>query len=262
MKRQVNPGAGRPGCEDHRIALHPAHIAHKVHIRVFLLNVCIEPSIGSCRFAGQYTGFGQTIGAYADGHYDVTAFRHLSNPIKHLRRPGSSRDHYHLWFRSIRVRVVRYNSHSARDADRIFTVSHSIKLKEFPLRHAHPGRDRAKGVLKAPQGPTKSIVSAPRPMMKATGILPWAGGTSLVEGTADGLGGCWSYASPGKEMKTMKTMKTMDSLFSLLYIDAGYIRAANPVPRRFRVPARMKRLRVSPSSTICFLCVMLFSSFL
>src|SRR5262245_16496183 len=87
------------------------------------------------------------IGAYADGHYDVTAFRHLSNPIKHLRRPGSSRDHYHLWFRSIRVRVVRYDSHSARDADRIFTVSHSIKLKEFHLLHAHPGRDRAKGVL-------------------------------------------------------------------------------------------------------------------
>src|SRR5207237_950604 len=48
---------------------------------------------------------------------------------------------------------------------------------------------------KASHGPTKSIVSAPRPMMKATGILPWAGGTSLVTGVADGLGGCGSANS-------------------------------------------------------------------
>src|SRR6266446_5155578 len=127
-------------------------------------------------------------------------------------------------------------------------------------------RDWSKTAWKTVQGPTTSIVSAPRPMMKATGILPCAGGTSLVEG---GIGGCWLYASPGKEMKAMKTI---DSLFSLLYIDVAYIRAANPVPRRFRVGrkleataafswARMKRLRVTPitehlsGSSISFLLV-------
>src|SRR5438309_7437290 len=93
-----------------------------------------------------------------------------------------------------------------------------------------PGEGR-KANWKTSQGPTTSIVSAPRPMMKATGILPWAGGTSLVAGVADGLGGCWANASPEKEMQTMQTM---DNRFSLLYIDAAYIRAANPVPRRFR----------------------------
>src|SRR5262245_26385208 len=68
----------------------------------------------------------------------------------------------------------------------------------------------------AVQGPTTSMVSAPRPMMKATRILPWAGGTSLVAGTADGLGGCWPNAITGK---AMKAMKKIDHLFSLLYID-------------------------------------------
>src|SRR5438067_13865408 len=99
-----------------------------------------------------------------------------------------------------------------------------------------PGEGR-KANWKASQGPTKSIVSAPRPLMKVTGILPCAGGTSLVAGTTEELGGCWANASPGKEIKTMKTI---DSLLSLLYIDAAYIRAANSVPRRFRVPDRMK----------------------
>src|SRR5207237_4432892 len=65
----------------------------------------------------------------------------------------------------------------------------------------------------------------------------------LVAATADGLGGCWLNASPGKEMKTMKTM---DSLFSFLYIDAAHIRAANPVPRRFR-PVR--KLAVTARTT-------------
>src|SRR5205807_8987901 len=51
---------------------------------------------------------------------------------------------------------------------------------------------------KASQGPTKSIVSAPRPMMKATGILPWAGGTSLVAGVADGLGDGWLNSVQGQ----------------------------------------------------------------
>src|SRR5205807_5553785 len=60
-----------------------------------------------------------------------------------------------------------------------------------------PGEGR-KANWKASQGPTKSIVSAPRPMMKATGILPLAGGTSLVEGTADGLGGCWANSVQGQ----------------------------------------------------------------
>src|SRR5437588_12617360 len=120
-----------------------------------------------------------------------------------------------------------------------------------------PGEGR-KANWKTSQGPTKSIVSAPRPMMKATGILPWAGGTSLVKGTADGLGGCWLNASPGKEVRTMKTT---DTLFSFLYIDAAHIRVANPVPRRFRVPGRLKRLRISPSFTFCFLRIMLFSSY-
>src|SRR5207302_289290 len=44
----------------------------------------------------------------------------------------------------------------------------------------------------------------------------------LVAATADGRGGCWLNASPGKEMKTMKTM---DSLCSLLYIDAVFLRS-------------------------------------
>src|SRR5262245_14801446 len=131
-------------------------------------------------------------------------------------------------------------------------------------------REKSRAAWKTAQGPAKSINSVPSDTTKATFILPWAGGTSLVAGAADGLGGCWANASPGKEMKTMKTM---DSLFSLLYIDAVYIRAANPVLRRFRMgrrlaaaaahaPARLKRLRVSPSSTVCFLCVMRFSSYL
>src|SRR5437588_12086824 len=60
-----------------------------------------------------------------------------------------------------------------------------------------PGEGR-KANWKASQGPTKSIVSAPRPMMKATGILPWAGGTSLVAGVVDVLGGCWSDSVQGQ----------------------------------------------------------------
>src|SRR5437016_2624583 len=79
-----------------------------------------------------------------------------------------------------------------------------------------------------------------------------------VAATADGLGSCWLNASPGKEVRTMKTT---DTLFSFLYIDAAHIRATNPDPRRFRVPGRMKRLRVSPSFTFCFLRIMLFSSY-
>ena len=81
MQRQVDPGAGRPRCEDHWIALHPAHIADEVHIRVFPLDVYIGSIHGRCRLTGEHTRFSQMIGAYAYGHYDVTAFRHLSDPI-------------------------------------------------------------------------------------------------------------------------------------------------------------------------------------
>src|SRR5262249_11633397 len=66
VERQVYPSAGRSGCEDHRIALHPAHIPDEVYIRVFFLNVCIGSSHGRCRLAGEHTRLGQTIGAYAD----------------------------------------------------------------------------------------------------------------------------------------------------------------------------------------------------
>src|SRR5262245_36686481 len=163
VERQVYPGAGRPRVEDYWIALHPALIADEVHIWVFPLNVFIDSNIGRCRLTGEQTRFRQTIGAYANGHYDVTVFRHLSNPIQHLRRSGRSRDHYHLWFRSIRVRIVRYDSHSARDPDRIFTVSHSIKLKEFQIRHAHPGRGKANGVLEGHPGADKINRLSPSP---------------------------------------------------------------------------------------------------
>src|SRR2546430_4563782 len=84
VKRQVYPGAGRPGCEDYWIALHPTPIADEVDIRVFPLNVRIGSIHGRCRLAGEHTRCSQLIGTYADSHYDVTAFRHLSNPIQHL----------------------------------------------------------------------------------------------------------------------------------------------------------------------------------
>src|SRR5947207_12510729 len=91
-----------------------------------------------------------------------------------------------------------------------------------------PGEGR-KANWKASHGPTKSIVSAPRPTMKATGILPWAGGVSLV---ADGLGCSCPNASPAKEMKTAKMI---DSLFWLLYTYAVYFRVVNTVLRRFNL---------------------------
>src|SRR5207244_6221130 len=94
VERQVYPGTWCPRCEDYLIALHPALIADEVHIRVFLLNIYIGSIIGRCSLTGEQTRFRQTIGAYADGHYDVTVFRHLSNPIQHLRRLGRSRDNY------------------------------------------------------------------------------------------------------------------------------------------------------------------------
>src|SRR5215813_6659552 len=80
-----------------------------------------------------------------------------------------------------------------------------------------PGDGRRKANWKATQGPKTSIASAPRPMIKATGILPWAGGTSLVVGTTDRGGGCWPNANPGKDMKTIKRI---DHLFSFLCIGA------------------------------------------
>ena len=107
-----------------------------MHIRVFPLNVRIGSIHGRCRLAREHTRCSQLIGTYADRHYDVTAFRHLSNPIQHLRRSGRCRDHYHLWFRSIGVRVVRYDLHSARETDRLGTVRDGIKLKDLHVIHA------------------------------------------------------------------------------------------------------------------------------
>src|SRR5215813_9101100 len=78
-----------------------------------------------------------------------------------------------------------------------------------------PG-EKFRAAWRTVQGPTTSIVSAPRPMMKATRILPWAGGTSLVAGTTDRLEGCWPNASAEKEMKAMKKI---DHFFGLLYIN-------------------------------------------
>src|SRR5207244_2024970 len=78
VQRQVYPGSGRPRREDHWIALHPAHIADEVHIRVFPLDVYIGSTIRRCRLTGEHSRFSQMIGAYTDGHYDVAAFRHLS----------------------------------------------------------------------------------------------------------------------------------------------------------------------------------------
>src|SRR5215475_586673 len=103
------------------------------------------------------------IGAQADGHYDVTAFRHLSNPIQHLRRSARCRDHYHLWFRSIDEGVFRYDFHSARDTDRLSTVRHSIKLKEFHVLHAHRARGGAKGELEGFPGADKINRLSPSP---------------------------------------------------------------------------------------------------
>src|SRR5215831_9587196 len=76
------------------------------------------------------------IGAQADRHYDVTAFRHLSNPIQHLRSSPRRRDHYHLWLRSIGKGVVRYDLQSASDTDRLGTIRHGIKFKGLHVLHA------------------------------------------------------------------------------------------------------------------------------
>src|SRR5215471_38512 len=81
-----------------------------------------------------------------------------------------------------------------------------------------PGEGRRLANWKASQGPATSIVSAPRPMMKATGILPWAGGVSFVVDTADELDGCWPSASPAREMKVRKKI---DHLFSWLYMNTA-----------------------------------------
>src|SRR5262249_47636563 len=62
-----------------------------------------------------------------------------------------------------RVRVVRYDSHSARDPDRIFTVSHSIKLKEFQVLHAHAWGGKADGVLEGHPGADKINRLSPSP---------------------------------------------------------------------------------------------------
>src|SRR5262249_25859777 len=81
------------------------------------------------------------IGAQADGHYDVTAYPHLSNPIQHLRSGPRCRDHYHLWLRSIGECVVRYDLQSASDTDRLGTIRHGIEFKGLHFLHAPaPGR--------------------------------------------------------------------------------------------------------------------------
>src|SRR5215470_14792619 len=87
-------------------------------------------------------------------------FRIQSNISGDLVVPGT---HYHLWFRSIRVGIVRNDSHSARDTNRLFTVRHSIKLKEFHVLHAHPGRVRAKGGLEGHPGSNKINRLSPSP---------------------------------------------------------------------------------------------------
>src|SRR5215510_2189342 len=76
VERQVYAGTGRPRCEDHWIALHPALIADEMHIRVFPLDVYIESIICRCRLTREQTRFSQTIRTYADGHNDVTVFSH------------------------------------------------------------------------------------------------------------------------------------------------------------------------------------------
>src|SRR5947207_14842153 len=103
------------------------------------------------------------IGAYTDGHDYVAAFRHLSNPIQHLRSSPRCRDHYHLWLRSIGIGVVRYDFHSARNTDRLLTVGHGIKLKEFHVLHAHRARGRAKGELESLPGADKINRLSPSP---------------------------------------------------------------------------------------------------
>src|ERR1043165_7036719 len=74
-------------------------------------------------------------------------FRHLANPIQHLRRGARSWDHHHLWFGSIGEGVVRYDLHSARDTDRLGAVSHGIKLKGLHVLHALRVRGREKDGL-------------------------------------------------------------------------------------------------------------------
>src|SRR5215470_8211465 len=83
------------------------------------------------------------IGAQANGHYDATAFRHLSNPIQHLRSGPRCRDYYHLWLRSIGEDVVWNNFQSACDADRLGTFRDGIKFKGLHVLHAPaPGRQK------------------------------------------------------------------------------------------------------------------------
>src|SRR5262245_18045237 len=126
VDRQVNPGAERSGSEDHWIALHPAHIEEEPHIRKFLLHVYVRSKVRGL-LASQHTRFSQTIATHADRHYDVTLRRHLSNPIQHPRSFARSRDHYHVWLRSIGEGVVRYDLHSAGNMDRLRTAGHSVK---------------------------------------------------------------------------------------------------------------------------------------
>src|SRR5215813_837686 len=90
-------------------------------------------------------------------------FRHFSDPIQHLWRSGRSGDHDHLWFRSIRVRVVRYDSHSASDTDWLFSVRHSVKLKKFHVLHAHRARGKAIGELEGLPGADKINRLSPAP---------------------------------------------------------------------------------------------------
>src|SRR5215472_8952426 len=83
-------------------------------------------------------------------------------------------------------------------------------------------REKSRADWKTTQGPKTSIASAPRPMMKATGILLWAGGTSFVAGAPGGLGNCWANANAGKHTKAIENI---DHLLSLPYIDEVFLRS-------------------------------------
>src|SRR5215471_3040799 len=76
-------------------------------------------------------------------------------------------------------------------------------------------REKSRTAWKTAQGPATSMNSAPPDMTKATRILPWAGGTSLVAGFADEIG-CW----PKAVSADAKVSKTIDSIISLFRIKA------------------------------------------
>src|SRR5215813_15058736 len=75
-------------------------------------------------------------------------------------------------------------------------------------------REGSRTAWKTAQGPAKSINSVPSDTRKATRILPWVGGTSLVEGAVDGFVDCW---------------------------------AANPVPRWFRIGIKPAATTIAPA---------------